>query len=183
MIFCIEDSNIFMPQEKKYVDETILGSYFPFYWIPHQVRQDEHGWFSHTLLKKRIEREDEGYKVKKLNDEAWDSPHGSFFINIIKRFCKKHQLSFTHIYRGCLNLTIKSHARESSPHIDHTFPHKSMIIYLNKSEGETVILKNRKIIKKIKPIPFKMLCFDGLLNHYIKYPSHGRRVIGVFTFN
>lgn len=183
MNFCIQDSDIFLPKEKKYINEIILGSHFPFYWIPHQVRQDEHGWFCHTLLKKRVELSDEGYAVKQLKDEDWESTHGSFFISIIQRFCKKHGLSFTQIYRGCLNLTIKSHARESSPHTDHTFAHKSMIIYLNKSEGETVLLKNKKIIKKIKPAAFKILCFDGLLNHYIKYPPHGRRVIAVFTFN
>ena len=55
---------------------------------------------------------------------------------------------------------------KGTPHRDHTFPHRQVIIYLNKSKGgSTVILSEKhKILKTIEPKQFKMISFYGMLS-------------------
>ena len=68
--------------------------------------------------------------------------------------------------------------------MDHDFPHKQLIIYLNESDGETVILDHKdKIWKKIKPELYKAICFEGPIKHYATTPlKYNRRIICVLTF-
>lgn len=81
-------------------------------------------------------------------------------------------------------------------HVDHDFKHKVIMIYLNDTDGETIVYnkkfdnKNRlilsdklDIIKNIKPELYKIVCWDGSYYHAATYPkNNNRRVAFVATF-
>ena len=108
---------------------------------------------------------------------------------IIDRFFKKHKLKYKEILRGSINLLYPQPVKQSTPHVDHTFPYNQIICYLNESDGDTIILKkigkgkkvNYKELARVSPEPFKILYF-GYLPHYVIHPTKGRRIVLVMTF-
>jgi len=73
------------------------------------------------------------------------------------------------------------------PHVDDEHPHKTMIYYVNDSDGDTVIFKerfsgilnfNKKTIEKtVEPKKGKAVVFDGLRYHTGSVPTIGHRVL------
>ena len=60
------------------------------------------------------------------------------------------------------------------PHVDHTFPHFNLIVYLTNSGGSTIIEG-----KEHEPIEDQSILFTG--NHYIQLPKKERRIVLVGT--
>lgn len=63
-------------------------------------------------------------------------------------------------------------------HIDGNLDHCVMIYYVNDCDGETILHKTTKI----KPKRGRIVLFDGLISHKIKYPTKGYRCILNFNF-
>ena len=75
------------------------------------------------------------------------------------------------------------------PHVDFFFPHISSILYINKSDGNTIIYNQRynekdgynqelTVKDEIEPRPNRLLIFDGLFIHTGCTPSkHNRRIL------
>jgi len=111
------------------------------------------------------------------------SPDFYFCKNILDTFCEKHNISYSKIYRACINLTFNLTFKYGKIHEDHEFRHEQLILYLNDSTGDTLIFKNkRKILKRIKAKQFKGVVFGKCL-HAQEYPKKGRRVVLVITFS
>jgi len=65
---------------------------------------------------------------------------------------------------------------KTSPHLDHPrVEHKNILIYLNNSDGDTVVEN-----QKSSPKEDKVIIFNGLHYHYT--PSTERRIVLIATF-
>jgi len=88
------------------------------------------------------------------------------------------------------------------PHIDYDFPHMVAVYYLNETDGDTVLYKekfqnegmnaldyyelklNNQVNEdiRISPKPNTMVIFDGLTYHSSSSPTKDRRVVANFNF-
>ena len=165
----IEDESILNENDKQYIETVVLGEHISFFWAENQAENDSKPYLYHTLIHR---------KTQQIH-----SDYANFFKDLVKKFAIKHKLECRVFLRGCINLSFPMKGK-GTPHRDHTFPHRQVIIYLNKSKGgSTVILSDKhKILKTIAPKQFKMISFDGKYPHYQNYPKDGRRVVAVLTF-
>jgi hypothetical protein len=171
-MFFIEDNNFLNSEQKHFVDNFLLGSNFPYflnYNIDHQ-----HSYLVHTFM---IAPED-----RKKDQPEFNSKISPIFVKLLDNFCKNNKLTYKKILRCALNLTFSQKVKKSEPHLDHSYEHKTLLIYLNDNDGNTVILdKKNKIWKKVKPKKYKGVCFPYRY-HYQFYPKSGIRAVAVYTF-
>jgi len=171
MIEVIEDKDFLSKKSKDFIDKVLLGFDFPYYFnynIDHPLV-----YLLHTFRKAPEER-----GTEPLNN----SSHMKDMELMFKEFCTKNFISYKEILRCAVNLTSNVKMGKSDPHNDHDHPHKSLIIYLNNADGNTIILdKNNKVYKKIKPEKYKGLYFS-YSKHYQYYPKQGTRAVAVYTF-
>ena len=67
-------------------------------------------------------------------------------------------------------------------HVDHDYKHRQLLLYLDNSSGETVILdKKNKPYKIVRPEKFKADSFDSV-PHYHYFPINSVRRVVVYTF-
>jgi hypothetical protein len=171
----LEDNNFLSDWQKEECDK-MLGGEFPFYWQDYQVPGDGHPALVHCLLS----RTTHGHIIE---HDKINSPNFNFCKGILDSFCEKNNIKYKYIYRACINLTLPLPQKHGTLHEDHDFPHKQFILYLNESNGNTLIFNSkRKISKKIKIEKHKGVVFDKCL-HAQEYPKKGRRVVLVMTFN
>jgi hypothetical protein len=87
-----------------------------------------------------------------------------------------------------------THVKENyvnGAHVDLAAPHKVAILYMNDSDGPTILYKNRfkdtqiiekedlEVMEKIDPKRNRLLIFDGLNFHSSSYPKDTKRRIVV----
>ena len=172
----IEDTNFLTSSQKDFIENTVLGGYFPFYWSDWGVEKND-GLCNlvHNVLIRPEVRE-------KINEVT--SPYYKEFFDIFYEFCNKNNILHKEVLRICINLNINVGFEKSLPHTDHNFDYKHLIVYLNQPDnGSTYILSDDKktIIKEIKPEQFKGVVFDRCW-HNTSFPIKGRRVVAVYTF-
>ena len=63
------------------------------------------------------------------------------------------------------------------PHVDLYYPHTVILYYVNDSDGDTVIYKNKKEWKRFTPKQGSMITFDGSLYHTAEQPKNGTRCV------
>ena len=68
-----------------------------------------------------------------------------------------------------------------TPHVDSEEPHLVYLYYVVDSDGQTLFLKNKKVIKKIKPKQGRLVIFNGNIYHTAEQPEKGKRC--VINFN
>ena len=178
-LFFIEDNNFLSFEQKEFINGTVLSpNSFPFY---HQrgasTSEDDNSILSH-IVKIRPEIREEG--------EIFNSYTGHVFEDILRTFCKKNNIAIKESLRIAVNFTYNNGAISCPIHLDHEFPHKQLLIYLNEpldKQAKTVILdKDEKtILKEITPEQYKGVCFNDK-PHYHYYPKIGERIVAVFTF-
>jgi len=139
------------PREVEFIDQYVLGPYFPWFWQDHQTFNDDPNlplvvkektkfyngpFLSHTLLHRN---EDENIKHTE-RDSKDISTHFEFFLEIFHRFMADNNLKYNNIFRANLNLTWHASDLHSAPHLDHTWPHNNFVMYLTTcDEGHTII--------------------------------------------
>ena len=79
------------------------------------------------------------------------------------------------------------------PHVDLATPHKTLIYYVNDSDGDTLIFKERyygkadysakTIEKTITPKANRAVIFDGLKYHTGSVPTKNNRIIINMNFD
>jgi len=164
-------------EEKQFIDDVILSDTFPWYYSKHQVGEDNHPYFYHTLMA-RVDSKDRNGQSSKI----W-STHFNFFKNIVQRFCKEHKINFTQIFRGSINCTIPIGVARGKKHKDHDFYHYQIIIYLNDADGPTKIYNEKgKLEASIKPKRYRTLFFTSKLHSAGLPVKSKRRVIAILTF-
>ena len=94
------------------------------------------------------------------------------------------------IFRSRLDMTVnRGNSIVLDPHIDNLFPHISSILYINDSDGNTIIYNQKyndydkfnqqlTVQKEIEPRANRLLIFDGMYIHTGCTPSkHNRRIL------
>ncbi len=89
-----------------------------------------------------------------------------------------------------------------NPHIDYEIPHMVAVYYLNETDGDTILYKekyvndglnaldyydmklNKQVTEDIRvsPKPNTMVIFDGMTYHSSSSPTRNRRVVANFNF-
>ena len=117
-----------------------------------------------------------------------DKPHDlGVFNHLIYEMMRVIGLN---IFRSRLDMTVN---RENSivldPHVDVLYPHISSILYINDSDGNTIIYNQKyndydkfnqqlTVQKEIEPRSNRLLIFDGMYIHTGCTPSkHNRRIL------
>ena len=171
-MFFVEDKNFLNLEQKEFIDKFLLGNNFP-YFLNYNI-DHEHAYMIHTFM---IAPED-----REKNQPEFNSKVAPNFLKLLDDFCKNNKITCKKVLRCALNLTFPQKIKKSSPHLDHSYEHKTLIIYLNDNDGKTIILnKNNKICKSIKPEKYKGICFPYRY-HYQFYPKSGIRAVAVYTF-
>lgn len=191
MIDFIEEKDILTGEEKDGINSGILHNpYFPWYYMPVSSSGD-YPFYGHILA----DRNDKEVTIQ-------NSPIYWYFYKIFDRVIKKHNL-FPDGYvvmRAALNDSLSFNDNHCDPHVDHTLPHMVFILYLNENSGKTLVYADkyeedkesiylnrlgiRELIvwKESKPEPFKIIGFDGLHYHSIKFKKpNERRTVCVWT--
>lgn len=161
----IEEKNFLTKEEQDFSQTYILSSRISMHYTRNATDGDDHPILLHIL------RENQNHTVV--------SDLNFFLEDIVKRFAKKHKIKIKKFLRASINVSFALPQKKSTEHIDHNFPHYNAIIYLDDCDGDTVIVKEKRI--KVKPEKNKVLVFGGY-NHYNMYPKQGRRIIGVVTW-
>lgn len=129
------------------------------------------------------------YDSRTLSDH-WPMCHA-----ILKEFCDKNHISTRAVIRSKSNLTFPetnpSVEHTETPHVDHLFPHLTLLYYINDADGET-ILYNEKFVEGVSPVLTEMtrvspkagraVLFDGLHYHSPNVPSTNYRAVINYTF-
>lgn len=128
------------------------------------VESDKFPWFF-----ARITRNFYGFAhgVMKRSDEPSEgfpcSPFYEQTKSMLLRLCGDNGITIRTIYRMSFNITVSDPSKHSDPHVDHLFPHKNLLVYLNKfDEGKTFIVDDEdNVIETIHPAFHKFVVFDG----------------------
>ena len=161
-------------KEQEEFIEHLLSNSFPLYY---QEAVEKYKTFTHSFLD-RIKNSDDSEGV--VNSIYWES-----IYNFFKDTCAKHDIEYKVIYRAALNVTTFNTDKIGSFHIDHSFPHKNFIMYLNDfSNGSTYIQDEKtKEIKEVKAEKYKAVVFGGHFHAQGFCENGERRVVLVITFN
>lgn len=85
-------------------------------------------------------------------------------------------------YRMAVNLVLETEGR-SPRHVDHPFPHKNLLIYLNSFDGgETVVYDDNNQKHLSTPKEDLPIVFDGHYLHCHNASSSGKRYTLIVTF-
>ena len=105
----------------------------------------------------------------------------SDFFNMIKPIVKnKNVIKARAILQLPLNKKLIN-KKYDSPHIDLKNPHQVYLYYVINADGNTLFLKNKKVVKKIKPKQGRLVIFNGSIFHTAEQPQKGKRC--VINFN
>jgi hypothetical protein len=174
-MYLIEDTSFLKKEHIDYIENFILKTNFPFYYQNGSVVEDNNEEVLVHIVLRRPESRKE--------NEEFNSSSYNFFVDILNTFCKKQKIKINEILRINVNLTFNNGLKKCPTHLDHDYPHKQLLVYLNevkdKNSYTVLINKNKKI--KIKPVKYKGVCFDNVL-HYHYFPKFGSRIVAVFTF-
>jgi hypothetical protein len=187
----IEDDTLVSDYCQKIIDSIILGNNFPWYYQDYST-STKFPFFGHTLIPRSSDD---------LTTAEPVSTYYDFFYDIFETACIVHRLNLDRVLRACINLsTHYPNFPYSDPHVDHMFPHLTMLIYLNDCTGNTVVFKEQTdgtisqhpletvdetmtIEAEITPKKGKIAIFDGLNFHTNRFCAESeRRVVCVFTF-
>lgn len=171
-----EFNNPKSPEYLKFKAE-VLGYHFPWSWTADSV-QDENDKphenpipvFTHTILKRPLDPPDYNLYPKQTSN----------YINIANLLLQQvflyNKINVECVFRIGVNLTTPVlRAKKTLVHVDHDFPHKNLLIYLNDSDGDTVCGQDR-----FSPKEDAIIVFEGEHYHYL--PSRSRRVVLICTF-
>ena len=155
-------------KEIDFLNNYIVNSdVFPWYVLPRPV-SEKYPCMNHVLLPRYDYKNNTGFKI---NSGLYEP-----MLNIVEGICKKHRITIKRILRAQFNLTWKFKGKYSTPHFDHDFPHKNVIIYLNKfTKGSTYLFKETYNDKKAKTIIKEMKSDKG---KYIVYPGENYHAAG-----
>ena len=175
-----EHKNFLSPDNINFIENVMLNDNFPFY-IKQSATHNSKGepnnetFLNHVILH-NLE--------SKLASEVVNSDYYEVALSMLQQFTKAIKQEVHFFTRITFNLTFANGLEKSGTHVDHRYPHKQIILYLNDCDknAKTVIVDDKdKIIKTITPQKYKGICFDSL-PHYQIFPKHGLRLILVATF-
>lgn len=151
--------------------QDVLSDFFPWFWIGAATENPSPenagtNFLGHSIL--RRPQESTIYPVVTSDKHV-------ICNTVLKEIFTANSIKINSVLRINFNLTLPSQSKHCEPHYDHPFPHKNLLIYLNDSDGDTIVGEER-----VSPADNKIILFEGLHYHYL--PKKGRRVVMVSTF-
>lgn len=94
-------------------------------------------------------------------------------------FCEGTGFKYKKVICSRINLTFpRQNILPTMPHVDHHAPHKTIIYYVNNTDGNTILYNDDvEIIKEIEPVAGRIALFDGNILHSVGLPQKDIRII------
>ncbi len=175
-----EHKNFLSPDNINFIENVMLNDNFPFY-IKQSATENTKGKQNNESFLKHIILHN---LETKRPSEAVNSDYYEIALNMLQQFTKAIKQEVNFFTRMCFNITYANGMEKSGVHVDHKYPHKQIILYLNDcdKDAKTVIVDDKgKDSKIITPEKYKGVCFDGV-PHYHYFPKKGLRLVLVGTF-
>jgi len=165
----IKDS-IISKQYQTHIEQILTDTQFPWAFLPEVTNYQQttdiiQPAFSHIAFK---------------DNKA--SQYYDAFYSLLLSICGSIKYEIEDLYRirvGCLLKT--TNETHNTIHKDFTFPHDTMLYYVNDSDGDTVV-HTEDGIKSISPKSGRVLLFDGLYYHASTNPYQSSHRF-VITYN
>ena len=109
-------------------------------------------------------------------DKNPNSDSLSLVLPIINSLTKKQIIQCRAFLQFPLNPKLIG-SKHDTPHTDFAYPHTVYLYYVIDSDGDTLFLKNSKIVKKITPKKGRLVIFDGNIQHTAKQPKKDIRCV------
>ena len=163
--------NIISPIFQNEIENFLISNKLPYYFSHNAVREDNENFtpaFFHSFTE--------------VNENFSRQP--SFYIfNILYKFCFSKNITLYNILRARTHIQLPSISPQvHSPHIDDNDPHWVLLYYVNDSDGDTILYKDKTIIKKVSPKKGRMVFFDGSIWHSASTPQKNVRSVINFNF-
>jgi hypothetical protein len=187
------------PTEQQFIDKTIFGPRFPWYWQNNQTFNDPNlyskylpvemrSYLEHTngpFLSHQLLCRAEDPNISHLDRSAKDfSPYYEFFIEIFHRWMSSQKIAYSRIFRANLNLTWYNGFKHTEPHVDHEWPHCNFIMYLNSCDaGQTILWPADFSTSYMSPCVQNTAVSFNQQWHAQRYPLPGtKRIVFVVTY-
>ena len=161
----IIDNCIPIQQQDLIIHELLETKYFPWFYCDDITKQYTKGSQRRPGLSH--------YFVK---DKKENSAYSKLASSIIAPFTDKPIIQSRAFLQFPLNLKLIG-SKFDSPHIDFESPHTVYLYYVIDADGDTILFKNSKIIKKVTPKKGRLLIFNGKIWHTAQQPQKGIRCI------
>lgn len=180
-------------EEQNFIDNHVLGNEFPWFRVPYQTeiklnsipnKKVINSPFFANILVQRSEKDQWDSNVVPTEPGIINSSYYDFFYRIFDKWMREQSLDYTMIFRGCVNcVQSKDYEVYANPHVDHFYPHNVWIMYLNSTDGPTVLFDDDfNIVKEIPCEKNTAVSFSSQLHAY-KFPiKEDQRFIVLFTY-
>lgn len=161
--------NILSESMLSFLKQRIEDLNFPWYYLPNSAYDDKSTHlnysFSHTVLSNN-----------EILSQWFDVTNTSALV-IKDAFQLNSQYKITRLRWGMTTSLNSPH--KHNPHIDQDSPHKTILFYLQDSDGDTYFYNEKKeITDSITPKINRAVLFDGTLLHSSSKPiKYGRRLV------
>jgi hypothetical protein len=182
-------------QDFSFISSEVFSSEFPWYYLPYSASPGEgfdstqhQGSFSHLL-----------YDEEQTID-------ATEFSEYLLKVLKDQIPGINNILRVRLGMHVPSGGiiTINAPHIDRYIPHKTALLYLNNSDGDTLVYKekydfnssltsaqyrhtelpkNLTVDSRITPASNKLIVFDGATYHSSMPPINGLEIRATININ
>lgn len=177
----------YLPQDQfKQMQDNVLAYEFPWFYQQHVSLPPEDG----NLITDPNAVETFGYSHTVYDAETNYRGYFEIFEPLLVKL--KQDIPTINFIR--VRLSMKTYKKGFTkdnynlPHVDYTFPHKTIIYYLNDSDGPTWVFNEKftghpepqkySVEQKVDPVENRILFIDGLQYHTASNPiDHDRRVI------
>ena len=113
-----------------------------------------------------------------------ESQYAELVFTIIRQIFDYNNIDYTQIHRCVINQIHYYDGIPSPPHIDHSFYHKNVLIYLNDfDDGDIGVYDEENHLQRYKPLEDDIVTFDGLYHSVYQPAPKQRRVVIVFTYS
>lgn len=166
----IIDNEFLTKKQKEIIEDLFSEQKLPLYYSPHAANEDGVIHLVHQIVRKGI-----------INSTLYEI----LAKDILIQFCNNNNIKCNKIHRCAINITFPLNSIKSCDiHTDHEFDYKHLLLYLNNTDGDTILLEDDKKTEKarITPEQYKGVMFDKCW-HYQELPSKLDRKVMVFTFN
>jgi len=174
----------FQPNEEQQVFlNYLLDNNFPWFWQTTILTLEDGSNSKYTSLT-------HSFRSRLSEDKPdWGAPNSQFLDiaeSIFWDACMQNNIAPKIIHRSAVNLNLPNKDKHTDIHIDHGFPHKNFILYLNDfTYAPTYVFSEdcKTIINKSTPEKNKFVVFPGLPHAAGFCKENERRVVLVVTFS